>query len=199
VHSKQTDWDNLLHQPNSLMAHISWKQRTQEADTSLIGHKSPSMAPWYQPWKFLPKPKKKLPEPNSKKNYLGNQTYKRMAEPIVPIRSSTQLFTEIETIDRGIVMFTDGSCVMVVSATAVNFGLLSEKEQDAIIYSYAGLLNSLSFPIEILIRTQHKDVTAYLQILEDQEKKQKKSQTHSCHTRIPALCRRNRQRKGCSG
>jgi hypothetical protein len=95
-----------------------------------------------------------------------------MTEPIVPIRSSTQLFTEIETIDRGIVMFTDGSCVMVISATAVNFGLLSEKEQDAIIYSYAGLLNSLSFPIEILIRTQHKDVTAYLKTLEDQEKKQ---------------------------
>ena len=96
-----------------------------------------------------------------------------MAETIVPIRSSTQLFTEIETIDHDIVMFTDGSCVMVVTATAVNFGLLSEKEQDAIIYSYAGLLNSLSFPIEILIRTQHKDVTAYLQMLEDQEKKQK--------------------------
>lgn len=96
-----------------------------------------------------------------------------MPDPIVPIRSSTQLFTEIETIDHGIVMYTDGSCSMVISATAVNFGLLSEKEQDAIIYSYAGLLNSLSFPIEILIRTQHKDVTAYLKTLEDREKIQK--------------------------
>lgn len=96
-----------------------------------------------------------------------------MPDPIVPIRSSTQLFTEIETIDHDIVMYTDGSCSMVMSATAVNFGLLSEKEQDAMIYAYAGLLNSLSFPIEILIRTQHKDVTAYLAMLEDQEKKQK--------------------------
>jgi hypothetical protein len=96
-----------------------------------------------------------------------------MPDTIVPIRSSTQLFTEIETIDHDIIMYTDGSCSMVVSATAVNFGLLSEKEQDAIIYSYAGLLNSLSFPIEILIRTQHKDVTAYLRTLEDREKIQK--------------------------
>ncbi|MCX6792069.1 MAG: hypothetical protein NT149_03465 [Candidatus Gottesmanbacteria bacterium] len=96
-----------------------------------------------------------------------------MPDPIVPIRSSTQLFTEIETIDHDVVMYTDGSCAMVVSATAVNFGLLSEKEQDAIIYAYAGLLNSLSFPIEILIRTQHKDVTAYLATLEDREKIQK--------------------------
>lgn len=96
-----------------------------------------------------------------------------MADTIVPIRSSTQRFTEIETIDHNIVLFVDGACAMVVGATAVNFGLLSEKEQDAIIYAYAGLLNSLSFPIEILIRTQHKDVTAYLRTLEDQEKKQK--------------------------
>jgi hypothetical protein len=71
------------------------------------------------------------------------------------------------------VMFTDGSCAMVITTTAVNFGLLSEKEQDSIIYAYAGLLNSLSFPIEILIRTQHKDVSAYLKTLEDGEKKQK--------------------------
>lgn len=96
-----------------------------------------------------------------------------MPEPIVPIRSSTQLFTEIETVDHDIVMYTDGSCSMAISATAVNFGLLSEKEQDAIIYAYAGLLNSLSFPIEILIRTQHKDITAYLSSLEEKEKKQK--------------------------
>lgn len=96
-----------------------------------------------------------------------------MAEKVVPIRSSTQSFIELETIGHDMAMFTDGSCAVVVSATAVNFGLLSEKEQDAIIFAYAGLLNSLSFPIEILIRTQHKDVTAYLKILEDAEKKQK--------------------------
>lgn len=96
-----------------------------------------------------------------------------MAQHIVPIRSSTQRFTEIETIDRNIAMFIDGSCCVVISTTAVNFGLLSEREQDATISAYAGLLNSLSFPIEILIRTQHKDVTAYLRLLEDQERKQK--------------------------
>ncbi len=99
--------------------------------------------------------------------------HNHMADTIVPIRSSTQRFIEIETVDHDIVMYNDGSCSMVVGATAVNFGLLSEKEQDAMIYAYAGLLNSLSFPIEILIRTQHKDVTAYLRTLEDQEKKQK--------------------------
>ena len=96
-----------------------------------------------------------------------------MAQTVVPIRSTTQQFTELETVDRNIIMFVDGSCSLVISTTAVNFGLLSEREQDATISAYAGLLNSLSFPIEILIRTQHKDVTAYLRLLEDQERKQK--------------------------
>lgn len=96
-----------------------------------------------------------------------------MTKQIIPIRSTTQRFTEIETIDRDIVVNTDGSCSLMISTTAVNFGLLSEREQDAIISAYAGLLNSLSFPIEILIRTQHKDVTAYLRLLEDQERLQK--------------------------
>ncbi len=96
-----------------------------------------------------------------------------MTQKIIPIRSTTQLFIEIETIDRDIVIYQDGSASLVISTTAVNFGLLSEREQDSIIAAYAGLLNSLSFPIEVLIRTQHKDVTAYLRLLEDQERKQK--------------------------
>ena len=70
-----------------------------------------------------------------------------MTTTIVPIKSTTQVFTEIETVDRDMIMYVDGSCSIVISTTAVNFGLLSEKEQDAIISAYAGLLNSLSFPI----------------------------------------------------
>lgn len=95
-----------------------------------------------------------------------------MTQQIIPIRSSTQKFTEIADIDNDIVMFSDGSCAMVITSTAVNFGLLSEREQETIIYAYAGLLNSLSFPIQILIRTQHKDIGSYLELLKIQENKE---------------------------
>lgn len=96
-----------------------------------------------------------------------------MKNPVVPIRSSTQQFTEIVDIDRDLVLFRDGSVALIIATTAVNFGLLSEKEQESIIYAYAGLLNSLSFPIQILIQTKHKDISAYLKLLEDQETKQR--------------------------
>lgn len=105
-----------------------------------------------------------------------------MTQTVVPIRASTQSFTEIADIDHDMVLFADGSVALVVATTAVNFGLLSEKEQDSIIYAYAGLLNSLSFPIQIIIQTKHKDISAYLKLLEDQEKRQKNPKmTKSIH------------------
>lgn len=96
-----------------------------------------------------------------------------MAKPVIPIRASTQQFTEIEDITNDIVMFVDGSCAIILTVSAVNFGLLSEKEQEAIIYAYAGILNSLSFPIQILVRSKHKDITAYLNLLAEREREQK--------------------------
>ncbi len=96
-----------------------------------------------------------------------------MTQPIVPIRASTQTFIEIEDIDHDLVLFVDGSAAVVIATTAVNFGLLSEKEQESLIFAYAGLLNSLSFPIQVVIKSQQKDITAYIKLLEDAEQKQK--------------------------
>jgi hypothetical protein len=90
-----------------------------------------------------------------------------------PIRASTQEHLPIETIRDDLIVLKDGSCSLILTTTAINFGLLSEAEQDAIIYAYAGLLNSLSFPIQILIRSQRKDISFYLQLLKKAEVEQK--------------------------
>lgn len=90
-----------------------------------------------------------------------------MPKDISPIRATTQEFLDIEDIRDDIVLLSEGSCVMIVETTAVNFGLLSEKEQEALIFAYSGLLNSLSFPIQIYLRSKHKDISAYLKRLEE--------------------------------
>jgi len=84
-----------------------------------------------------------------------------------PIKGSTQEFVEIEDIKDDIVLFRDGSACVVVETTAVNFGLLSESEQDATIFAYAALLNSLSFPIQIIIRSKKMDISSYLAALDE--------------------------------
>ena len=90
-----------------------------------------------------------------------------------PIKGSTQHFVEIEDIKDDVVLLRDGSACLVIETTAVNFGLLSESEQDAIIYAYAALLNSLSFPVQIVIRSKKMDISSYLASLDEKIQSQK--------------------------
>jgi hypothetical protein len=83
--------------------------------------------------------------------------------------NSTQKFTEVIDIVDDIVLFTGGTACIVIEITASNFALLSKKEQDAKIYAYASLLNSLTFPIQIIIRNKRMDISSYLKDLEEQE------------------------------
>ena len=84
---------------------------------------------------------------------------------------STQTHLDIEDIRDNLVILKDGSCCLILTTTAVNFSLLSEGEQDATIYAYAGLLNSLNFPVQILIRSQRKNIASYLNLLNQQKQK----------------------------
>jgi hypothetical protein len=79
---------------------------------------------------------------------------------IIPPR--TQDHIDVEDIISDIVILKDGSAAMILQVSALNFGLLSEKEQDATIYAYAQLLNSLTFSIQIVIASKRKDISVYL-------------------------------------
>lgn len=82
--------------------------------------------------------------------------------PVIP----TQDHLDIETISNDMVLLKDGSACLVIEVNAVNFGLLSEKEQDATIYAYAQLLNSLTFSIQIVISAKRKDISSYIEKLD---------------------------------
>jgi hypothetical protein len=85
---------------------------------------------------------------------------------------TTQDHIRIQDIHDDLVFLKDGSVTAIVQTSAVNFALLAEMEQVAIIDSFAGLLNSLSFAIQINIRSQRLDVSSYLTILDEARKKQ---------------------------
>jgi hypothetical protein len=82
------------------------------------------------------------------------------------IHSTTQKFTEIVDFVGSVVVMNGGNACMVIELTASNFSLLSKREQDVKIFSYASLLNSLSFPMQILIRNKRMDITSYLRDLD---------------------------------
>jgi len=83
-------------------------------------------------------------------------------------KSTTQKFTEIENIDEDIVILSGKNACLIIEVNATNFALLSKEEQDAKIFSYASLLNSLSFPVQIFIRSKKLDISSYLKLLEAQ-------------------------------
>ncbi len=89
-----------------------------------------------------------------------------------PVKASTQSFIEIEEIKDDILLLKDYSATIVIEVGAVNFWLLSVEEQTSIIYAYASLLNSLSFPVQILILSKKMDISSYLEYLDNKINKQ---------------------------
>lgn len=69
---------------------------------------------------------------------------------------------DIESVEDGMLRLSRGRYRKVLSVSPVNFELKSEAEQDAIIDTYESFLNSLSCPLQILIRTREIDIDNYL-------------------------------------
>lgn len=83
------------------------------------------------------------------------------------IHSTTQDFTEIVDVSDDIVFLRGGNACMIMEVSSVNFFLLSQDEQNARIYGYMSLLNSLSSSIEILIVSRRIDLGNYIKLIED--------------------------------
>ncbi len=82
------------------------------------------------------------------------------------LQSTSQQHLDIEDITSDLLILKDGSACMVLTVSAINFGLLSEHEQEATIYAYAQLLNSLTFSIQIVIASKQKDISDYIKLLD---------------------------------
>jgi len=83
-----------------------------------------------------------------------------------PKKISTQQHLDIEDIRDDLVVLKSGRVSLVIETTSLNFDLLDNAEQDARIGAFAAYLNSIRFPIQIVIRTQRTDIVKYLKLLE---------------------------------
>jgi hypothetical protein len=89
--------------------------------------------------------------------------------------SSTQRYLPFSEIRDNVILMKDGSSRMVLRVHAMNFNLKSTEEQDAILISYQRFLNSLNFPIQIIIRSLKVDIEAYINRLKNLALKQSNS------------------------
>lgn len=86
--------------------------------------------------------------------------------------NTTQKHLAISDITNDILLLKDGGGALILQVSAVNFGLLSDREQAAIIGSFAQMLNSLSFSIQIVIHSERLNITSYLDLLDKAQKAQ---------------------------
>ncbi len=84
----------------------------------------------------------------------------------------TQEFVDIAEIKDGVVVLKNNSLRAVLMVSSINFDLKSTQEQEAIVAAYQGFLNSLDFPLQILISTRKLDIGPYIELLEEKEKVQ---------------------------
>lgn len=79
--------------------------------------------------------------------------------------NSTQNTLLISEIRENMVIMKDGSFRAVVACKSINFDLMSSREREGVEYSYQNFLNSLTFPVQIFIRSQRVDIGPYIERL----------------------------------
>src|SRR3990167_87868 len=89
-----------------------------------------------------------------------------------PIKATTQDFIEIDEIKDDIVLMRDRAASLIIEVGTVKYWLLAQEEQDSIISAYGKLLNSLSFPVQILIVSKKTDISSYLNLIDEKIKNQ---------------------------
>lgn len=93
---------------------------------------------------------------------MGTQQPAADLKPTPKNPNSTQSTLQLSEIRDSMVIMIDGSFRAVIACKSINFDLMSDREREGIEYSYQNFLNSLNFPVQILIRSQRVDIGPYI-------------------------------------
>jgi hypothetical protein len=84
----------------------------------------------------------------------------------------TQQLVQLSEVRDGVMLLPNNTLRSVLIVSSLNFALKSEEEQNAIIYAFQGFLNSLDFPVQILVMSRKLDITPYLEELGTRKERQ---------------------------
>jgi hypothetical protein len=87
--------------------------------------------------------------------------------------SPTQQYLDVAEVKEDVIVLKNGSLRAILAVSAINFELKATDEQEAIISQYQNFLNSVDFPLQILITSRKLNIDTYLNFLTTKEKQQK--------------------------
>jgi len=79
---------------------------------------------------------------------------------------STKQLVEVADIIDNIVLLKNGSLRAVIEVSATNFELRSEGEQIAILQNFQRFVNSIDFPLQIVINSRKLNIDEYLKLID---------------------------------
>jgi type IV secretory pathway VirB4 component len=82
---------------------------------------------------------------------------------------STQKYVDVEEVRDGVIILKNGSLRAVLLVSSINFDLKATEEQDSIIAQYQNFLNSLDFPMQIIVSSRKLNINPYLDYLKKKE------------------------------
>lgn len=94
--------------------------------------------------------------------WASPQLARRQGEPPAPMEPLYRAVTS-----DGVIGLGDGGAAVAAAVSTVNLALRTPAEQDALTAAYGRWLNSLTGPVQILIRAGHADLTGAVADLED--------------------------------
>lgn len=134
----------------------SYQVPNQPAQPQAIGSAQPQIQP-----QTYPAPAQQ-PAPGQPQANQPAQPNKRSNAPTSA--QNSLLFSEMR---ENMIIMNDGSFRAVIHCQSINFDLMSSREREGIEFSYQNFLNSLYFPVQVLIRSRRVDIGPYIDRLVD--------------------------------
>jgi hypothetical protein len=86
--------------------------------------------------------------------------------------AATQQFLDVAEVKEDTIVLKSGALRAILAVSAINYDLKSTDEQEAIVSQYQNFLNSLDFPVQILIVSRKINMEKYMDFVETKEKEQ---------------------------
>ena len=106
-----------------------------------------------------------MASPNSTSKSLSPSESKKL-------KNSSLNFVEVAEVRDSVMILREGQMRGILAVSSANFALKSIQEQEIIVGSFQGVLNSLEFPIQILVQSRKLDLNPYIEKLKSLEDRQ---------------------------
>lgn len=90
-----------------------------------------------------------------------------MAKPNKQPTNSTRSFVEVSEVRDSVLVLKNGSLRSIIEVGSTNFALKSADEQTAIIAAFQDFLNSIDFPIQIVVHSRKLNIDNYLRSIDN--------------------------------